>query len=149
MRKLIIAFVFLSQLVAAQSKGTVKGILTDAESNNEPMPFANVFIKGTTIGGTTDFDGNYSLKVDAGNYILVFSFVGYQTVEKKIVIVAGETLTINEKLSAKAGLTLDEVQITATVNKAKLSKCFTLKNNSVFCVTYPNKYPLLLVIKVT
>ena len=131
MRKLIIAFVFLSQLVAAQSKGTVKGMLTDAESNNEPMPFANVFIKGTTIGGTTDFDGNYSLKVDAGNYILVFSFVGYQTIEKKIAVVAGETLTINEKLSAKAGLTLDEVQIQATVNKAKLSAILTEQKKAV------------------
>jgi hypothetical protein len=131
MKKLIIAFVLISQLVVAQSKGTVKGMLTDTESNNEPMPFANVFIKGTTIGGTTDFDGNYSLKVDAGNYILVFSFVGYQTIEKKILIVANETLTINEKLSAKAGLTLDEVQITATINKAKLSAILSEQKKAV------------------
>jgi len=59
MKKLIIAFVFLSQLIVAQSKGTVNGIVTDSESNNEPLPFANVFIKGTSVGGTTDFDGNY------------------------------------------------------------------------------------------
>ena len=38
MKKLTIAFVLLSQLVAAQIKGTVEGTLTDAESNNEPMP---------------------------------------------------------------------------------------------------------------
>ena len=63
MKKLIIAFVLLSQLVSAQSKGTVKGMLTDGEVNNEPLPFANVFIKGTTIGGTSDFDGNYTLSV--------------------------------------------------------------------------------------
>ena len=119
MRKLIIVFVFLSQLVSAQSKGTVKGMLTDGESNNDPLPFANIFIKGSTIGGTTDFDGNYTLTVEAGNHILVFSFVGYQTVEKNIIVKGNETLIINQKLSAKAGVTLDEIQIQATVSKDK------------------------------
>ena len=121
MKKLIIAFVLISQMVSAQSKGTVKGMLTDGESNNDPLPFANVFIKGTTIGGTSDFDGNYVLSLDAGNHILVFSFVGYATVEKNITVKAGETLTVNQQLSAKAGVTLDEIQIQGTVNRAKVS----------------------------
>lgn len=121
MKKIIIAFVLLSQLVSAQSKGTVKGMLTDKEVNNEPLPFANVFIKGTTIGGTSDFDGNYTLSLNSGNHVLVFSFIGYQTVEKNISVKTGETLTINQQLSAKAGVTLDEVQIQATVNRAKVS----------------------------
>lgn len=121
MKKLIIAFVFLSQLVAAQSKGTVKGKLTDAESNNESLPFVNVFIKGTTVGVTTDFDGNYSLSVDEGDHILVFSFIGYKTIEKNILIQSGENLVINEKLSAKSGVTLDEIQIQGTINKGKVT----------------------------
>jgi hypothetical protein len=121
MKKIIIAFVLLSQLVSAQSKGTVKGMLTDGEVNNEPLPFANVFIKGTTIGGTSDFDGNYTLSLTEGSHILVFSFVGYTTVEKRILIKAGGTLIVNQKLSAKAGVTLDEIQIQATVNRAKVS----------------------------
>ena len=45
MKKLIIAFVFLSQLLSAQSKGIVKGNLTDGESNNEPLPFAKCIYK--------------------------------------------------------------------------------------------------------
>lgn len=121
MKKIIIAFVLVSQLVSAQSKGTVKGMLTDGEVNNEPLPFANVFIKGTTIGGTSDFDGNYTLSLNVGNHVLVFSFIGYQTVEKNILVKANETLTINQKLSAKEGVTLDEVQIQATVNRTKVS----------------------------
>ena len=96
-------------------------MLTDGEVNNEPLPFANVFIKGTTIGGTSDFDGNYTLSLAEGNHILVFSFVGYATVEKNILIKGGGTLIVNQKLSAKAGVTLDEIQIQATVNRAKVS----------------------------
>ena len=132
MKKIIIAFVFISQLVSAQSKGTVKGMLTDGEVNNEPLPFANVFIKGTTVGGTSDFDGNYSLSIKAGNHVLVFSFVGYATIEKNILVKAGETLVVNQQLSAKAGMTLDEVQIQATVNRAKVSALLLEQKKSNF-----------------
>ncbi len=121
MKKIIIAFVFLSQLISAQSKGTVKGIITDADSNNEPLPFANVFIKGSTVGQTTDFDGNYLLNVDAGKHILVFSFIGYKTLEKQIDVKGKETLIINEKLSVEDGVTLDEIKIESTINRAKVS----------------------------
>ncbi len=121
MRKIIIAFVLISQLVSAQSKGTVKGMLTDGDVNNDPLPFANVFIKGTTIGGTTDFDGNYSLAVEEGEYVLAFSFVGYKTIEKNIDVKAGKTITINQKLSAASGVTLEEIEIRATINRAKVS----------------------------
>ena len=131
MKKLIIAFVFLSQLISAQSKGIVKGNLTDGESNNEPLPFANVFIKGTSVGVTTDFDGNYSLSIDSGNHVLVFSFIGYETIEKQIVIKAGETLVVNQKLSAKSGVTLDEIQITGNTNKAKLSAILSDQKKAV------------------
>ncbi len=121
MKKIIIVFVFLSQLISAQSKGTVKGIITDADSNNEPLPFANVFIKGSTVGQTTDFDGNYLLNVDAGKHILVFSFIGYKTLEKQIDVKGKETLIINEKLSVEDGVTLDEIKIESTINRAKVS----------------------------
>ena len=42
---LFITFLALSQFVVAQDKGTLKGLLTDKETNNEPLPFANVQIK--------------------------------------------------------------------------------------------------------
>ena len=41
---LFITLIFLSQLISAQEKGTIKGLLTDKETNNEPLPFANVII---------------------------------------------------------------------------------------------------------
>ncbi|MEN8965496.1 MAG: carboxypeptidase-like regulatory domain-containing protein, partial [Polaribacter sp.] len=91
---LFIALVALSQVLTAQNKGTLKGLLTDKETNNEPLPFANVVIKGTTIGATTDFDGNYSIKVPAGTHVVQFSFLGYKTIEKTFTIKADETIVI-------------------------------------------------------
>jgi outer membrane receptor protein involved in Fe transport len=118
---LFITLLILSQFIAAQDKGTLKGILTDKESNNDPLPFANVLIKGTTIGVTTDFDGNYSLSVPAGNHIVVFSFLGYKSIEKSFSIKGGETVVINQLLSAEEGVALDDIVITTTSSKETAS----------------------------
>ncbi|MFK8059383.1 MAG: TonB-dependent receptor [Polaribacter sp.] len=118
---LLITFLTLSQLVAAQSKGTLKGLLTDKESNNEPLPFANILIKGTTIGTTTDFDGNYMIKVPAGTHTVEFSFLGYKSIEKQFTIAAGETVTLNQIMSAEEGVSLDEIVLKSSTSKEKTS----------------------------
>ena len=117
----LIAFLSLCNLVFSQSKGTIMGVVTDKEMNGEPLPFANVFIKGTSIGGTTDIDGKYTISVPAGNQTVVFSFVGYQTIEKAVVVKAGETITVNQLLGANEGVELEEVKINASVSREKES----------------------------
>lgn len=122
MKKIIvITLLSLCSFAYSQDKGTVSGSVTDKEMNNEALPFANVFIKGTSIGGTTDFDGKYTLSVPAGNQTIVFSFVGYQTIEKQIIVKTNEILTVNQALGANEGVALDEIEIKATVSKDKAS----------------------------
>ncbi|WP_298782156.1 TonB-dependent receptor [uncultured Polaribacter sp.] len=122
MKKILyITLLLMCQLIVAQSKGTLKGILTDKESNNDPLPFANVILKGTSIGTTTDFDGIYNLKIEEGSHTVIFSFLGYKSVEKSITIIAGKTLTINQVMSAEEGVALDDIVIKATTSKEKLS----------------------------
>lgn len=132
MRKiLVILAVIFSQFISAQGKGTIKGKLTDKEMNNEPLSFANVIIKGTTIGTQTDMDGNYTISVKAGSYTLVFSFLGYKTLEVPVVVKAGETITINRVMSAEEGVSLDEVKIKTTVGKQKESALLTDQKKAV------------------
>ncbi len=132
MRKLLVVFVLLlTTVVKAQEKGTITGTVTDKEMNNESLPFANVFIKGTTVGATTDFDGKYSLNVNEGNVIVVFSFVGYKTMEVPVTVVAGKTQTINQLLSASEGVTMDEVMVKATVSREKESALLTEQKKAV------------------
>ena len=119
MRKLLIVFVILlANLISAQ-RGTVMGVVTDKEMNNEPLPFANVFVKGTTVGVTTDFDGNYTLNVAEGEWTIVFSFVGYETAETTITVVSGESIELNQTIGASEGVGLDEVVVKAVVSKEK------------------------------
>lgn len=65
-------------VVSAQNN-TVSGNVTDKQ-DGAPLPGVNVVVKGTTIGTSTDFDGNYALEVTDGA-ILEFSALGYKTLE--------------------------------------------------------------------
>lgn len=62
------------------------------EENGLPIAGANVIIKGTTSGTSTDFDGNYELNVPNENSILVFSFVGF--VSQEISVNGKETINV-------------------------------------------------------
>ncbi len=57
---------------------SVSGKVISTE-DNEPIPFVNILVKGTTIGTTTDFDGKYQLTLPNNAEYLTFSFVGCQT----------------------------------------------------------------------
>lgn len=97
--------------------GTIKGVLTDTEMNNEPLPFANVIVKGTTIGTTTDENGKYELSVPKGNQVITFSFIGYETIEVPVTVKANETIVLNKGLGAGSGMMLQDVVIETTRRK--------------------------------
>ena len=57
--------------------GVIKGTVVD-EITQEPIPFANLILENTTLGATTDFDGNFEIKnIAPGIYTIVASVVGY------------------------------------------------------------------------
>jgi hypothetical protein len=61
----------------------VSGVVRD-RGTNETLPGANVMVKGTTIGTTTDFDGNFSLKIPSNNAVLVFTYLGFKKLERPV-----------------------------------------------------------------
>ena len=77
---LLALIVSTGSLAFAQQK--ITGRVTD--SQGDPIPWANVFQKGTQNGTTTDDDGNYSISVKSADAILVASFVGYQDAEQAV-----------------------------------------------------------------
>jgi TonB-linked SusC/RagA family outer membrane protein len=87
----VLALLLLSASIA-QAQVAVKGRVTDETGG--ALPGTNVLVKGSTTGTTTDADGDYSIDVPAGDAVLVFSFIGYETTE----IVIGGQSTINVSL---------------------------------------------------
>ena len=109
-----IKFLFFTSLIFsisfAQSKGTIKGTLTDKDANNIPLAYANAIIKGTTVGVTTDESGQFFIAITPGDYIIQFSYVGYENLEIPVTVKSGETVIINKALGS-GGYKLEDVVV--------------------------------------
>jgi hypothetical protein len=66
-----------------QEATKVMGVVRDA-TTGEPIPFVNVYFKGTNVGATTDFEGHYSLEARRASDTVIASMVGYSTERKAI-----------------------------------------------------------------
>lgn len=109
MKKILLGFVFVllaSVSVMAQNK-TITGRVT-SPGEPEGLIGVNVLVKGTTIGVVTDLDGRYTLLVPESATTLVFSYIGYRSVEEQI----GNRSEINVVMEEDSQ-NLEEVIITA------------------------------------
>lgn len=87
-----------------EQKISINGTVRDAQQ--EHLPGVNVLVKGTTIGTTTDIDGNYFISVPDKNAVLVFSYIGFESQEVKV----GGQININVNMSEESN-SLDEVVV--------------------------------------
>ena len=110
---------FFSVAMFAQN-GTVTGTILDKEFNNEPLPFANIVIKGTKQGTSTDENGKFSISLKPGNYTIVIGYLGYETKEIPFTLKANEKKVINHTLEA-SGVQLADIEIIQVVSKEKES----------------------------
>lgn len=102
-------FILSSHTAFAQQNFTITGYIS---SNNEPLPFVNVFLNGTSYGTTTDIDGNFILKnIPSGDYKITASYVGYRS--KTQAVSVKSDIKINFSLEENEAL--DEVVITGTM----------------------------------
>ncbi|WP_418497960.1 TonB-dependent receptor [Flagellimonas sp.] len=91
---------------------SLNGKVTD---NSEPLPLANVLLKGAEMGTATDVDGLFELtNIPPGDYILMVSSLGYLPFQTKITLGSGEAKTINISLEPSAE-NLDETVVTGTL----------------------------------
>jgi TonB-linked SusC/RagA family outer membrane protein len=91
---------------------TISGTINDEKG--DPLPGANVLVKGTTIGTTSDASGSYSLNLTDGNAILVFSFIGYTSKE----VAVNSQTRINVNLDPDV-VSLSEVVVTGYGTQSK------------------------------
>jgi TonB-dependent receptor len=103
-------FIFGHLLSASAQQGSVTGTIKDAKTG-ERLIGATIAIQGTTRGTISDFDGNYSLNnIDPGTYNLIYSFVSYNTVIKKVSLEEAGSLRIDLDLEPST-VELSEVQV--------------------------------------
>lgn len=111
----VICLLWIFPISSSHAQETIiKGKVTDSNSG-DPIPFVNVVYKGTGIGATTDFDGNYLIKTDTPKDTLVASYIGYKPKFK--VLPKGGTQTVNFQLEEDI-TNLQEVVVLAGENPA-------------------------------
>jgi hypothetical protein len=118
----------------AQSTGKISGTVKDAASG-EPLIGANVVILGTSLGASTDLDGNYFiLNIPTGRYSIQASMIGYQRVIQRDVIVdIGRTTAADFQLKASA-IEQEAVVVEATrpdVEREKTSTSEIIRSEDV------------------
>jgi len=87
----------------------VTGKVVDTE--NDLLPYVNIYVEGTTIGTTSNTNGEYLLKLKPGEYTLNYQFIGYKTHKERITI-STESIIKNVTLEAES-YTISEVVISA------------------------------------
>lgn len=94
----------------------IMGKVSDA-SSGEPIPFANIYFKGTTVGVTSDFEGLFSIESKLATDTLVASVMGYLPQSKEVVKYRFQEIDF---LLEPSNIELAEVVITAGENPAEI-----------------------------
>jgi TonB-dependent receptor len=124
--------------LAAQTRGSVKGHLMDAQSG-EALMFANVALKGTTTGSVTDTEGNYQMNnIKPGTYTLIFSYISYATIEQEFTVGAGETKVIDGTLQVES-IMGEEAVVTAMMRGQTAAISQQVNSNTIVNVVSKEK----------
>jgi len=101
----------------------------DVKSEGEHIPYATVTIKGTTLGTAADATGHFKMaNLPVGEQVVVFSAVGYKTLEKKIVLKAKESITILAELEPDF-IGIEQVVVSADRNEKNRRESTTIVNS--------------------
>ena len=127
--RFVVIFILLFSSLAYSQSVTIKGQVTDSETNL-PLPNCNIILKPLDIGTATDANGFYQINnLPKGEYIFSVSFIGFNTIAKKI------TLTKNKILNfslAPKNILLNETIVKS--NRAVIRKtpvAFSEKDNKI------------------
>ena len=110
-RPLLVAFLLVAPVVPsfAQQTGTVSGTVVATESG-APLVGASVVVVGTARSVLTNEKGQYRLSVPAGVHSVRARLIGHEAAEERVVVPAGQTVTVDFKLTATP-LSLNEIVV--------------------------------------
>lgn len=114
---------WIAPTFAQSGRMTVSGSVTDV--TGDPLIGATVTVKGTSYGTTTDIDGHYSIDVSETT-TLVFSYVGYRTIEEKVngrhtinIVMYEDTETLDEVVVTALGIKREQKSLSYNVQQIK------------------------------
>ncbi len=110
MKKSIFTLLFclLGSVLFAQTKGAVKGKVTDEQ--NYSLPGATVFIRALSVGTSSDLNGEFQIpNLVPGSYEIEIAFIGYAKKTESVLVEAGKTSTVSLKMKQTETVTEDVI----------------------------------------
>ena len=124
----LIIFSLISFSIQAQQKTIITGRVTESATNSG-IPFVNIFFKGTVIGTTTNFEGNFTINTTKPKDSIYVSLIGYQSKAKAVK--KGQSQIINFQLNPEA-LNLKTIEVSPGINPALRIIKNAIKNKSKY-----------------
>ena len=117
-------------IMFGQSNGIIRGSIID-DATGETMIGVTVKAVNTSLGGVTDFDGKFEIKLPAGTYDLQISFISYQTITiTGVEVVPGQPNVLNDIRMKEDVAELQEVVVTAELIRDSEEALLTVKRKS-------------------
>lgn len=104
------SFILFALIPHAVLAGVLKGKVTD--SKGEPLPFATIYVKGTTVGTAANANADYSLILQPGTYNVLCQYMGFQQTSYTLTIKADEAIVHNFSLQEQS-LQMNDVVVKA------------------------------------
>ncbi|MBM4169800.1 MAG: TonB-dependent receptor [Ignavibacteria bacterium] len=110
---LFVAMTMTAMVASAQRLGAIEGFVFDARTG-APLGETNVWVKDRGKGEVSNFRGHFRLdRLAAGEYPLVFSFIGYERHDTSIVLAEGEMKYLEVSLKERPIILVEEIVVTA------------------------------------
>jgi len=104
---------FVFPVIAFAQTAEISGKITDAKVN--PIEDANVYLRGTVLGSSTDAKGNFVIKnIPSGEFKLVISVIGYKVEEIDVTLTAGQKYEAGMIMLETSALQSEPVVVTAS-----------------------------------
>lgn len=137
-------FFLLAAVMVVFAQNSVKGTVVDAESN-DPLIGVSVLVKGTLTGTISDFDGNFEINFpDKGDYTLIFSYTGYEDMEKDVSVDGTADLGTVELAFGAVGLREIEVVASVAIDRRTPVAVSTISGEKIEALVGNQEYPEIL-----
>ena len=153
--RLIAAAACFFLTLQAHSQNSLQGVVTDA-STDEPLVGLTIMVKGTASGAITDVDGSYTISLPPGEQVVVFSFVGYKTMEVPVngqknldIRMESDAVGLNEVTVTALGISrekkalgyaVQEVKGDAASGEGKIAMCIGCHGIKGYQASFPEVY---------
>jgi len=107
LKRLLLTFKLAALITYSGHTQSISGFIRD--ENNDPVPFANIFIRDTGNGTSADNTGRYFLTIDPGIYNFVISSIGFKS--ENIEVIIGDKPVIRDFIIRSSAVELDQVEI--------------------------------------